>query len=879
MTSASVDWLGLPNRFLVEPPQIVVGRSADAPACLTQFLTADGGAVAKEETRVELWRDAAALRCRATCFTASMKRVREIVAGQGSYERDHWGLDAIEIQIDVGRTCDEYFHLILPPTGRAVTFLGHNNRDVQGSHPVMKFTATLHADRWVVELELPFTSLGRTPRDGEVWGLNVMRTNPDESGNHVQWAPTFGSASRPELFGTLAFARRSKAPRRAAEVARYQRRAQARHRHFLEHIHRLSDQDVWRALNLRGEPDFTRWSEYLAHRAAPLPVRWDEIATGAEGVTASDRPELLAEAEQFCGQVDNWIATTPMDLSQLEKLGAAYLLTRERRYAEVLDRAILGHAAHVEKNFIPLAHPSPRLYHDFQVILNAQMAYAYLSARTALAFSPAAHAAVLRTVLRSARSSAFNITECYNGCNHQIFEAVGLGLLALLFPEFKESDDWAQIASRTIARHYALEVGADGGYQERCGYHTVAMSFVMQLVISIRANRAGRRFPALMNPATRGRLKKMTGWLLEMTTPDGALPAFGDYGAYSQVRYFRQAWHLFRRPELAWPVQQNDPGLLPAGTKVVKPKTDSVSLPVSNFTIMRSGRKPGDFYMVVDHGPMGGQHSHVDNLGFVAYAHGAPFALDGGISNSYNDPRYLGWFRQVQAHNTVVVDDAQPEKVSERLFWKSFPEADFLWTRSRGYEFSHGVIHERSIIFVKMGLWFMFDRLRAKAGGHVYDWRLHTPMELKPRKSGRYEGRASAGQRGLVVLAANPDQLQTAPLEFTPCAVPLPEAPRLRQLDCRRRYTDRLVADLPSFAVRQQQAGTIDAVFPMVLLPFRGKSPSAKLTASPDGTEFQLQLENDIELTFLVSQYAHGARCRRRGRTLWSHQTRMPGAQ
>ena len=296
------------------------------------------------------------------------------------------------------------------------------------------------------------------------------------------------------------------------------------------------------------------------------------------------------------------------------------------------------------------------------------------------------------------------------------------------------------------------------------------MNFTMQAVVTIQCNRAEKLFPELMGRASLRRLEQMNEWVRTLRAPDTTLPGFGDYAMYPQLRLLQQGAHALRNPTLLRP-----------------PPAKSITLPASNFTVMRSRQ----FYMAVDHGPLGGQHSHCDSMGFVAYAFGEPVAVEGGVTD-YNDPRYLSWFRKIQAHNVVIVDDAEPEKVAEQLAWRSTPTMDVLKMRGRGYEHSHGVVHDRTIIFMKAGFWFIYDRLEAREGGHRYAWTLHTPVQLRARGDGSAD-------------------------------------------------MTRSNADLPMVTYRKNQAPAGVTTFATVLLPYRGKCPPAKLVAMAAGV-YELRL-------------------------------------
>lgn len=843
-------------------------------------MNGEGDQIADEATEVALWYDDRSLCLRARCRTAAMDRVRDLVSRGPAYGRDEWGDDALELQVDVGLTRREYLHIILPPTGLPVTYRGFNNRHLQGWHPDFEFRVALGDEEWSVEASFPFSELGRIPADGESWGLNVVRTNPSEPGGYVQWAPTSGDALRPELFGTLTFGEcpasaaneataEQQARRRAEQIDAYTRHAADRRSYFLSAINSIEDRETLDALQVA---DWATWAEYLAARRAPEPLRWDAVRPGAEGIPAMDRPIALNAANSLACQIEGWSLEPPdpavFAVERLEALGDAYLLTREGRYVASFERAVRVHDRFVRQKLAAGESMQSRadaggLYHDYQIIRAAMLGYVYLSMRDA-GLSPQTHATAMRTMLRAGRFAAFNISTAYNYGNHQIYESAGLAIVALLFPEFPESDDWARIASRAIRLHLECEVDSDGGYLERCGYHSVAMDFTMQAVASIRANRAESRFPELMNSQTLGTLEHMHEWLLSMTTPDGVLPAFGDYGAHSQIRFLFRAAEFFARPDFAWPVRQLAPDLLPAAAKVSLPAQESVSMDASGFTAMRDGWDADGLYMAVDHGPLGGQHSHVDNMGFVAYAHGRPIALDSGIGTTYSDPRYRTWFRKIRAHNVVVVNDLEPEKVAERTLWHSGQYAEFLEMQSRGLEHALGIRHDRRIVFAKGLGWLIHDRLYGPEGGGLpdrqVDWVLHSPLDLFPDEPGVLHGASPEG--GLLVLVARPRELEEPQLEQLPAAVSLPEVRAMRQIDGMRQFGERLVRDITSLTLRKKpNAAPIE--FAVFLLPYRGDRPGASFVPADRGWE--LRLADGRTFSF----QGQGAALIERGETVW----------
>ena len=55
---------------------------------------------------------------------------------------------------------------------------------------------------WTAELRIPFATLGKTPKKGDVWGINFGRT--DMSGELSNWA-TKGEWLDPDGFGEVVF--------------------------------------------------------------------------------------------------------------------------------------------------------------------------------------------------------------------------------------------------------------------------------------------------------------------------------------------------------------------------------------------------------------------------------------------------------------------------------------------------------------------------------------------------------------------------------------------------------------------------------------------------------------------------------------------------
>lgn len=59
--------------------------------------------------------------------------------------------------------------------------------------------------QWIVEMAIPFASLGQTPKAGDVWRLNLTGRQVADGDTWVAWNPTYGGFHNAARFGELHF--------------------------------------------------------------------------------------------------------------------------------------------------------------------------------------------------------------------------------------------------------------------------------------------------------------------------------------------------------------------------------------------------------------------------------------------------------------------------------------------------------------------------------------------------------------------------------------------------------------------------------------------------------------------------------------------------
>ncbi|HEX6972154.1 MAG TPA: sugar-binding protein, partial [Limnochordia bacterium] len=111
-----------------------------------------------------------------------------------------WNDDEVEIFLQPPRL-PTYRHLGMNAVGAITTESGAGmawEANVAG-------VSRLYADRWVIELSIPFEDIGAAPRPGEAWGFNLAGHQVGPGQMWLTWSPTAGAFHDPAHFGKLVF--------------------------------------------------------------------------------------------------------------------------------------------------------------------------------------------------------------------------------------------------------------------------------------------------------------------------------------------------------------------------------------------------------------------------------------------------------------------------------------------------------------------------------------------------------------------------------------------------------------------------------------------------------------------------------------------------
>ena len=109
------------------------------------------------------------------CYEPDMSKVRAAITQRD--DQNIWKDDNIEIYIDPASTGYSYFKLFTNPLGTRgeLRVLDGANYDVNWSPDQWRVGARRLADRWEVEIEIPWSVLEAKPAPGDVWTFALIR--------------------------------------------------------------------------------------------------------------------------------------------------------------------------------------------------------------------------------------------------------------------------------------------------------------------------------------------------------------------------------------------------------------------------------------------------------------------------------------------------------------------------------------------------------------------------------------------------------------------------------------------------------------------------------------------------------------------------------
>ncbi len=366
------------------------------------------------------------------------------------------------------------------------------------------------------------------------------------------------------------------------------------------------------------------------------------------------------------------------------------------------------------------------------------------------------HEEMMKTLLGAARwLDELERWEGYRSGNWQSHGCYMLAQIAMVFPEFRESTQWLNLALQRIEEHLREDFLDDGGHTERsprnytqATYLTYRNMYYLLSAYHVRNDLAKK---------IRQRMGNTIDWWITMLAPTGEIPAINDSqrGLFSTFILLDGA-EFFKKPYV-YGVLQNLFGVASKTSPLTFPPFTSRHMPASGFTVMRTDWTRNALYMNINYGKWNGTHTHSDMLDFEIYAYGKALAIDAGVGLTYDDPLYIPWYKSSHAHNMVTVNDQNMERESvqgENVVWSSGALLQYFAGEHRGYA-AFGVHVRRQIVFVKPKYWVVLDEVQCVKGGDTLSWYFHSPTEIVHR-DGQFQSTTAPG----IFIASASDEMR-----------------------------------------------------------------------------------------------------------------------
>ncbi|MFQ5729495.1 MAG: alginate lyase family protein [Waddliaceae bacterium] len=389
----------------------------------------------------------------------------------------------------------------------------------------------------------------------------------------------------------------------------------------------------------------------------------------------------------------------------LPTLGKAYLLTGDEKYAE--------HGLELMEHWIQVN--SYKLGINWTSAL--EVAIRCLSWCWACAlfqhskfFSQEKRQNILRSLYQHGRYLEDHLSFYFSPYNHLIGEATALYVLGTLLPQLRSANGWLEKGWKILEEEMPKQFHADGGTVEQAfGYHHFTLGFYLQALLLRR--KRGLRVP----PKVWSLLENVFGFSLHIIRPDGTVAMTGD-GDEGRAFDLSQAslWDfrcflsigavLFQRgdfkkiagpllPDVTWLIGKTGWNLYHSLTAET-PSENSKAMSQSGYYIMRTSWDQNAHHLSFDCGEIAhgvpkndfpsAAHGHADALSFELSSFGKTLLVDPGFYTYNGDVVWHRYFRETEAHNTVVVDGCSQAEYRGRLKWSHGPSTHLAhWVNTR----------------------------------------------------------------------------------------------------------------------------------------------------------------------------------------------------
>ncbi|MDH7570685.1 MAG: alginate lyase family protein, partial [Armatimonadota bacterium] len=448
-------------------------------------------------------------------------------------------------------------------------------------------------------------------------------------------------------------------------------------------------------------------------------------------------------------------------------LGRAYLATKDEKYAREfvaqLNSWLAAMPVYIPPNFIEGPYLETGKY-PLSLDAGIRMGQTWWAAYACFKDSPSFDVETQFRLIRSFYEHARYLMDprtYHPTSNWGAMETNGLFHLAVLLPEFRESEEWLRTAVERLGECYRAQVYPDGAQIELApGYHGVTLDNFLGVLELARRNDVS--LPAHLVDG----LERMFEYYVAIATPDARTPALNDSG-WGAVR------GMLARGTALFPAREDFRYLGTAGRAGVPPGKTSWALPYAGWYVMRTGWGTTDHYLHFEAGPYGAAHQHEDKLSVLLCAGGKLLLTEAGVY-SYDESDWRRYVLSSRAHNVVLVDGLEQNRRTRRDTHVQWEPEKRRWVSNADFDYAEGVYnsgfgpqnavkvtHFRQVVFLKPDYWLLIDTLVPEdAATHQYEAIFHLDAPDAAIDPATRSVTAEADGHALRILPLDPGRVQ-----------------------------------------------------------------------------------------------------------------------
>ena len=373
-----------------------------------------------------------------------------------------------------------------------------------------------------------------------------------------------------------------------------------------------------------------------------------------------------------------------------------------------------------------------------------RMAAAWPRAVCAFLDSPSVSDRLWVDIFKSIWEHSYRLIGLNTTFNWHTSEIHGVLTNSLLYPFFREAEEWYEWCVSELKLQIRSEFYSDGFQAELCtGYQLGVINHFRSIERLLKS--FNRPVPAELYDGYR----ILFSCFFKLADPTGFVTPNNDSGGIDIKRLASIALEVFPGdPLYTWYLTDGKEGTPPDFTSLV--------FPYSGFAVIRTSWKKDAFFAMLDSGPEGTAHIHEDKLNFIMTAYGERMLDDIGFyAYDTSDMRYFTV--GTRSHNSGLVDGYGQNRTATHKWAKgidvlhtqtpAFGErvdvtalADVKYKNTDKYELMGGTYrgdygpmlikteHTRKVVFFKEGLksakpfFLLLDSFRSLDGKeHAYE--------------------------------------------------------------------------------------------------------------------------------------------------------------